>query len=53
MNTYRFDVSLIVEVNAFNHLDAEDMIRDAFGLGDAGGVEIVESEVGDFSAVNE
>lgn len=51
MNTYRFDVALVVEVNSFDMLDAEEMIRDAFGIGDAGGVEIVESEVGDFSIV--
>lgn len=51
MEKYRFDVSLVVEVEAFNMLDAEDMIRDSLGLGDAMGVEIVESEVGDFSVV--
>ena len=51
MNTFRFDVSLVVEVEAFNQLDAEEAIRDALGLGDAGGVEIVESEVGEFSVV--
>lgn len=51
MNKYRFDVSLVVEVDAFDFLDAEEMIRDAFGLGESAGVEIVESEVGDFSIV--
>jgi len=51
MNVYHFDVSLVVEVEAFNMLDAEEAIRDAFGLGDAMGVEIVESEVGDFNIV--
>jgi len=51
MNKYRFDVSLVVEVEAFNQFDAEESIRDVLGLGDAGGVEIVESEVGEFVVV--
>jgi hypothetical protein len=49
MRTFRFDVSLVVEAQAFDHLDAEEMIRDAFGLGEVCGLDIVESEVGDFS----
>lgn len=48
MKKFRYDVSLVVEVESFDHLDAEEVIRDAFGLGDVCGVEVVESEVGDF-----
>lgn len=51
MKTYRYSVDLVVEVEAFDQFDAEDMIRDALGLGDVCGLEIVESEVGDFKIV--
>lgn len=47
MNKYVVSVELVVEVEAFNHLDAEDAVRDALGLGDGMGVEIIESTVGD------
>lgn len=51
MNTYQYEVSLKVQVDAFTQFDAEDMIRDALGLGDAMGVEIIESSVGEFEVV--
>lgn len=47
MNRYLISVELVVSVDAFNHLDAEDAVRDALGLGDAMGVDIIESTVGD------
>lgn len=47
MNKYYVSVELVVEVEAFNHLDAEDAVRDALGIGDAMGVNIIESTVGD------
>jgi hypothetical protein len=51
MKTFRYEVSLIVEVQAFDEIDAEDAVRDAFGLGEACGLNIVESEVGSFTVV--
>lgn len=50
MNTFRYSVSLVVEVQAFDEIDAEDAVRDAFGLGDQCGIEIIEAEVGEFAA---
>lgn len=49
MITFRYNVELVVEVQAFDEFDAEDAVRDAFGLGDQCGIEIVESEVGEFT----
>lgn len=49
MRTFKYDVSLVVEVDAFDEIDAEEAVRDAFGLGDQCGIEIVESEVGEFT----
>lgn len=49
MNKFRYSVNLVVEVDAFDEIDAEDAVRDAFGLGDQCGIEIVESEVGEFT----
>ena len=49
MKTFRYSVDLIVEVDAFDEIDAEEAVRDAFGLGDQCGIEIVESEVGEFT----
>ena len=49
MKTFRYDVSLVVEVEAFDEIDAEEAVRDTFGLGDQCGIEIIESEVGKFT----
>lgn len=49
MKTFKYDVNLVVEVQAFNEIDAEEAVRDAFGLGEVCGLNIVESEVGDFT----
>lgn len=49
MKTFKYDVSLVVEVEAFDEIDAEDAVRDAFGLGDVCGLSIIESEVGNFT----
>lgn len=46
MNKYKFSVNLVVEVEAFDPFDAEEAVRDEFGLGTAGAVEVVESEIG-------
>lgn len=45
MNKFKYKVSLIVTVDAFDEIDAEDAVRDVFGLGDTCGVEVVESEI--------
>lgn len=45
MNKFRYSVNLVVEVEAFDPIDAEEAVRDAFGLGDQCGVEIIESEI--------
>jgi hypothetical protein len=49
MRTFKYDVNLVVEVEAFNEIDAEEAVRDAFGLGDVCGLNVVESEVGSFT----
>lgn len=49
MKKFRYDVNLVVEVEAFNEIDAEEAVRDAFGLGDICGLEVIESEVGNFT----
>lgn len=49
MNKYRYSVNLVVEVEAFDTIDAVEAVRDAFGLGDVCGIEVVESEVGEFA----
>jgi len=49
MRTFKYSVSLVVEVEAFDEIDAEEAVRDAFGLGDVCGIEVIESEVGDFT----
>lgn len=49
MKDFRYSVNLVVEVEAFDEIDAEEAVRDAFGLGDQCGIEIVESEVGEFT----
>ena len=49
MKTFRYDVTLVVEVEAFSEIDAEEAVRDTFGLGESCGLNIIESEVGDFT----
>lgn len=49
MKTFKYDVQLVVEVEAFSEIDAEEAVRDAFGLGEVCGLNIVESEVGNFT----
>lgn len=47
MKTFKYSVNLVVEVEAFDEIDAAEAVRDTFGLGDQCGIEIVESEVGE------
>jgi hypothetical protein len=44
MNTYEYEVTLKVEVEAFDESDAWDAIQDAFGAGDQYGVNVIECE---------
>lgn len=46
MDKYKFSVELVVEVEAFDEFDAEEAVRDEFGLGTSGSVEVLESEIG-------
>ena len=52
MNRYRYSVNLVVEAEGFDPFDAEEAIRDAFGLGNVCGLEVIESEVGEGSIVD-
>lgn len=45
MKTFRFSVDLVVEVEAYDEFDAEEMVRDAFDLGEVCGLNVVESEI--------
>lgn len=49
MKTFKFSVDLVVEVQAPDQFDAAEAIRDAFGLGEVCGLNVIESEVGDFT----
>lgn len=40
MNTYRFKVTLEIEIDAFDETDAEVALEDAFGMGENLGVRI-------------
>lgn len=44
MNTYRYKVTLEVEVDAFEETDAEVAVEDAFGMGENLGIRITSSE---------
>lgn len=44
MNTYEYEVTLKVEVEAFDESDAWDAVQDAFGAGEAMGVNVIECE---------
>lgn len=52
MKTFRYDVTLVVEAQGFDHFDVEELIRDTLGLGDVCGLLIVESAVGEFVEVD-
>lgn len=42
MNEYEFIVTLRVKVEAYNPMDASELVEDAFGPGEDCGVEITE-----------
>lgn len=47
MNTYRVQVSLEVEVQAFDEGDALTAVEDCFGPGDSCGLKVTEFEIND------
>lgn len=45
METYKYTVTLTVEVEAFDESDAWDAVQDAFGVGDSNmGVRVTDCE---------
>lgn len=44
MEKYRYKVSLVVEVEAFDESDAWDAVQDAFGIGEELGVTVTDCE---------
>lgn len=44
MNTYRYTVTLEVEVDSFDEGDAWEMLQDAFGVGENCGTNVIECE---------
>lgn len=46
MNTYKFVLSVEVEVEAFSEEDARDIVQDTFGPGDDCGVEVTNLIIG-------
>lgn len=45
METFKYRVTLDVEVEAFDDGDAMDALYDQFGIGDQGGVTVTQCEV--------
>lgn len=41
MNTYKYTVTLKVEVDAFDDSDAWEAVQDALGIGDSMGVNVL------------
>lgn len=44
MDTFRYKVTLVVEVEAFDESDAWDAVQDAFGIGDQTGVVVTKCD---------
>lgn len=44
MNTYKYKVTLLVEVEAFDDSDAWDALQDEFGIGDTAGIRVTDCE---------
>jgi hypothetical protein len=44
MNTYQYEVTLKVEIEAFDESDAWDAVQDAFGAGSQPGINVIECE---------
>lgn len=44
MNRYKYQVTLVVEVDAFDESDAWDILQDAYGVGENVGTNVVDCE---------
>lgn len=44
MNTYKYQVTLTVEVEAFDDSDAWDAVQDEFGIGTGTGITVTDCE---------
>ena len=44
MNKFKYKVSLVVEVEAFDSSDAWEAVQDAFGIGDNMGITVIDCE---------
>lgn len=44
MNKYKYEVKLIVEVEAFDESDAWDAVQDAYGVGNDFGLTVTDCE---------
>lgn len=44
MNTYKYKVELVVEVEAFDESDAWDAVQETYGVGQDMGIRVVDCE---------
>lgn len=44
MNTFKYEVKLTIEVEAFDEADAWEAVQDNFGVGENYGVTVVDCE---------
>lgn len=44
MNTYKYEVKLFVEVEAFDSADAWNAVQDAYGIGEEFGISVTDCE---------
>lgn len=47
METYKFTLTVEVEVQAYSHEDAVDLVKDTFGPGEDCGVEVLDLKMKD------
>jgi hypothetical protein len=50
MDKYRYKISITADVEAYDPSDAWDALQDAFGLGDAMGITVVDCEYEEVNA---
>lgn len=44
MNSFKYEVKLVVEVEAFDESDAWEALQDNFGIGESSGVIVTDCE---------
>ena len=44
MDKFKYKVSLVIEVEAFNESDAWEAVQDAYGLGGESGLAVIDCE---------